>query len=227
VLAQSRPPAGTPPDERLREEAKREPVKVADTDSKGVDMTTKTRAVAACAFVAGVLSGCASPTPAPLPPVCVDFDPPQFLAGMQYRPGGPVVSANNIRMTVQPLRLPNGTSVAEVARVEQPRVFFGTGQALRTDNITVEFDFSGLPTAPSQVSLAYLDLGGVENVAVNGSTVFAGQLPTTPNPIGGAGVRVTSSAVTGGTTGTVSFRGPIKTLRIGGQEFWIDQVCAR
>jgi hypothetical protein len=189
-------------------------------------MTTRTRAVAACVFVVGVLSGCAS-QPAPPAPVCVDFDPPQFLAGMQYRPGGPVVNANNIRMTVQPLRLPNGTSVAEVARVEQPRVFFGTGQALRTDNITVEFDFSALPTAPSRVSLAYLDLGGVENVAVNGSTVFAGQLPATPNPIGGAAVRVTSSAVTGGTTGTVSFRGPIRTLRVGGQEFWIDQVCAR
>ena len=189
-------------------------------------MTTRTRAVTACAFVVGVLSGCAS-QPAPPTPVCVDFDPPQFLAGMQYRPGGPVVNANNIRMTVQPLRLPNGTSVAEVARVEQPRVFFGTGQALRTENIAVEFDFSALRSAPSQVSLAYLDLGGVENVAVNGSTVYVGQLATTPNPLGGAAVRVTSSAVTGGTSGRISFRGPVKTLRIGGQEFWIDQVCAR
>jgi hypothetical protein len=185
-----------------------------------------TGALVSCALVAGVVTGCAS-QPSPPPPVCVDFDPPQFLAGMQFRPGGPVVSANNVRMTVQPLRLLNGTSVANVARVEQPRVFFGTGQALRTDNITVEFDFTSLPAAPSRISLAYLDLGGVENVAINGSAVYAGQLPTAPKPLGGAAARVTSSPVTGGVTGTVTFRGPIRTLRIGGQEFWIDQVCAR
>jgi hypothetical protein len=198
-----------------------------------MDMTIKPAALVSCAVFLGVLTGCASAPPRPRP-VCVDFDPPQFLAGTQYpspgqAPGATVFTTNGIRGSIHPFLLATGASLFEAARIEQPPVFFGSGQAIRTNNITLEFDFGSLPFTPSEVMVAYLDLGGSENLAVNGtpSPIFVGQLPAAPNPIGGAAITVTAAPVTGGTTGTLILRGPVKTLRIGGQEFWIDQVCAR
>ena len=93
--------------------------------------------------------------------------------------------ANGIRASIHPFLNANGSTTFGAARVEQPLVFFGTGQALRTINVALEFDFtalrSRLPRCRSRISTS----AGFENVAVNGSPVFVGQLPTTPNPIGG------------------------------------------
>src|SRR4029079_3374402 len=72
----------------------------------------------------------------------------------------------------------------------------------------------------------YLDLGGTENLAVNGSAVFVGDIAAAPPAIGGVAVSVTAGPVPGGTRGTVVLTGNITSLRIGGQELWIDNICA-
>ncbi len=163
---------------------------------------------------------------------CVDFEPP-LVAGTQYGqpvgqlPGTVIFTTNGIPVSVHDFLFLNAGGTFNLARIEPPPVPFGSGQTIRTNNINLEFDFSPIGFPTSQVQFEFLDLGGLENISVNGSPIFAGELAAAPNPIGGVGISVTTVPVTGGKRGTVTLTGVVKTLRIGGQEFWIDQVCAR
>lgn len=48
-----------------------------------------------------------------------------------------------------------------------------------------------------------------------------------PNTIGGVNVSVSITPVTSGKKGIVILTGAVQKLRVGGQEFWIDNICAR
>ena len=56
--------------------------------------------------------------------------------------------------------------------------------------------------------------------------MFVGDVASAPPTLGGVAVSVTASPVAGGTRGTVVLTGNITSLRIGGQELWIDNICA-
>src|SRR5215210_1432037 len=98
--------------------------------------------------------------------------------------------------------------------------------SLRTININMLFDLQNLGFPVRRVTLSYLDLGGYENLAVNASGIYRGQIAAAPAFLGNANVSVTSAATpppVSGRTGTVTITGPlIKSFLIGGQEFWID-----
>ena len=171
--------------------------------------------------------------PVPGSVACVDFEPPLTL-GTQY--GTPVgqnsgdvafTTANGITVRVLDFHFTGGGGAYNLARIEAAPVPFGSGQCIRTNNINLEFDFSLIGFATSQVQFEFLDLGGSENISVNGSSIFTGELAAVPSPIGGVSISVTTVPVTGGKKGTVTLTGVVKTLKIGGQEFWIDNVCAR
>jgi hypothetical protein len=98
---------------------------------------------------------------------------------------------------------------------------------MRTNNINLEFDFSGVGFTPSAVRFEFLDLGGFENISVNDSAIFAGELASAPNPIGGVDISVSTTPVAGDRKGVVILTGAVQKLKVGGQEFWIDNVCAR
>ncbi|HEX7041127.1 MAG TPA: hypothetical protein VF202_13495, partial [Trueperaceae bacterium] len=102
----------------------------------------------------------------------------------------------------------------------------GTDQDMGTNNINLAFDFTQLQFEPAKVTLDFLDLGGFENLAVNGSTLFAGELSAAPATVGGATVTVTTTPVPGGVSGTLELTGAIDMVQVGGQEFWLDDVCA-
>jgi len=72
----------------------------------------------------------------------------------------------------------------------------------------------------------FLDMGGFENISVNGSPMFTGDISAVPGSLGGAAVSVSSTPAAGGKTGLVTLAGAIQKLRVGGQEFWINNVCA-
>ena len=167
--------------------------------------------------------------------VCVDFEPPLAL-GTQY--GKPVgqqpgdvafTTANGIPVTVWDFKYTGGGGTFGLARIESAPASFGSGQSMRANNINLEFDFSHLGFQPSVVDFEFFDQGGFENLDVNGSPspVFAGELSTAPTPIGGANLSISTVPATGGKKGTAKLLGKVTTLRIGGQEFWIDNVCAR
>jgi hypothetical protein len=176
-------------------------------------------------------TGTPTPTPPPTTTVCVDFEAPLVL-GTQY--GTPIGQApgdlaftttNGVSVTVQDFTHASGTAFNE-AIVETPPVPFGSGQSLRSNNINLEFDFSSIGFTARAVTVEFLDLGGSENLTVDGNPVYAGDLSGVPSTIGGVGVAVTTASVSGGLTGTLTLSGSVSRLLIGGQEFWIDNICA-
>jgi hypothetical protein len=173
-----------------------------------------------------------SPTPEPPTQVCVDFEPP-LVAGTQYgtpagqAPGAVVFTTNGIPVSIQNFNFVGGGGGFNSAEIEAATASFGSGQIIRTNNLNLEFDFTAVGFPVSQVQFEFLDLGGSENVSVNGSPIFAGDIASTPGTLGGVNVTVTSAPVPSGKKGTVTFTGAVSRLRIGGQEFWIDQVCMK
>ncbi len=97
--------------------------------------------------------------------------------------------------------------------------------------MSVVFDFTSLPFQVSQVTFEFAELignVGLENLQVNGESMFVGQLPNAPTDIA-QGVTLTVEIVQRPNviSGTVTLAGPINSLLIGGQELWIDNVTAR
>jgi hypothetical protein len=175
------------------------------------------------------LAGCG-----PKKVVCLDFEPPLAL-GTQYgapvgqAPGDVAFTTNGVPVSVWDFVFTNGGGTFNLAQVDMAPVSFGIGQSIRLNNMNMELDFSGVGFQVSEVTVEFLDLGGFENLSVNGnpSPPFAGEFSAAPNPIGGIGLVVSTTPVTGGTQGTLTLTGQVNTLRIGGQEFWVDNVCAR
>jgi hypothetical protein len=164
--------------------------------------------------------------------VCVDFEPP-LTFGTQYgtpagnSPGDVVFTTNGIPVSVENFDYGGGGGTFNLAYIDTATSFFGKGQTIRTNNINLQFDFSNVGFKIAQVDLEFLDLGGSENLSVNGSTIYAGELTSAPSSIGGVTLVFTTTPVPGGEKGNLTLKGAVKTLIIGGQEFWIDNVCAK
>ena len=191
--------------------------------------TRFTLLVSLAVVFASALAGCSSPPPAS--PVCVDFEPPlalgtQYGAPAGHAPGTVVFTSNGIPVSVYDFFFVGGGSTFNFAEIDAAPFPFSPGQSINTNNINLEFDFSGLSFEATALRLSYLDLGGHENLSVNGSPLHIGELSAAPTPMGGVNVTVSTVAVPGGQRGNVSLSGTVKRLRIGGQEFWLDQVCA-
>ena len=102
---------------------------------------------------------------------------------------------NGIPVSVHDFNFTGGGGTFNVAYIDLAPVPFGSGQSMRTNNINLEFDFSGIGFAPNEVRFEFLDLGGFENVSVNGSPIFAGELTSVSNPIGGVNISVSTTPV--------------------------------
>ena len=164
--------------------------------------------------------------------VCVDFEAPLTVGTHYGSPAGHhdgdiVFTTNGIPVSVHVFNSVAGPGTFNEAHIDVAPVPFGSGQSIRLNNIDLEFDFSGIGFSPSEVKFEFLDLGGSESLSVNGSPIFAGELSAVPSPIGGVNVFVSTIPVTGGKKGIVILTGAVQKLRVGGQEFWIDNVCAR
>jgi hypothetical protein len=165
---------------------------------------------------------------------CVDFESPLVL-GTKYgapvgnAPGTVVFTQDGMHVSVQDFVWTNGGGTFNFAQIEKPPVGVGSGQCLHANNINLEFDFTGLGPQPMTVQFEFLDLGGFENISVNGDPMppFAGELTTVGPSLGGVHISMTVTPVQGGKIGIVTLSGQVKTLRIGGQEFWLDNVCVR
>ena len=163
--------------------------------------------------------------------VCIGFEPP-LAAGTQYgapaghSSGDEVLVTNGIAMSVHDFNLLSGSTAFNEASIDVAPIAFGSTQSLRLNNINVEFDFTGIGALVREVDFEFLDLGGHENLSVNGSPVFVGELSSIGGAIGGVMTSVTVTPVSGGQVGRVVLTGAIERVMVGGQEFWIDNVCA-
>ena len=165
---------------------------------------------------------------------CVEFDP-MPTAGTKYgnpvgnTPGQVVLDLpNGIKMSVHDLRHPSGGSDFNYGEIYAPPGPFGTGQSLRAGNISFEFDFTNVGFNVEQVQFYFADFGGHENFSINGQPVpiNAGELISVPSNIGGVDVDVPYDESPGNKKGIVTLTGSIEKFRIGGQELWIDNICA-
>jgi len=171
---------------------------------------------------------------APPPEVCsacVDFESPlalgtQYGATAGHKSGDVVLTINGIKMSVHDFELVGGGVVFDVAYIDNVSFLSSNGQNIRASNINLEFDFSGIGFQTSEVQFQFLDAGGNENISINGSSLFVGDIASVVSPIGGVSIMVYTSPLSNG-EGIVILKGAVKTLRIGGQEFWIDNVCAK
>jgi len=108
-------------------------------------------------------------------------------------------------------------------RIEPAKTFFGVVRILRLNNMDIFVQFS----AAGDVTFKFLDLGGDVNLRVNGySTVIErgdmGMMPAMVTP--DVSCTVTATPVPGGHKGIVKLTGPVATLQVGGQEFWLDDI---
>lgn len=168
---------------------------------------------------------------APQRRACVDFEPP-LAAGTKYgasagqSPGDLAFAGGGIPVTIENFTDGAGNLQFNEAYIEgQPQQSLN-GQSLRSNNINLKFDFASLPFAVGEVSLKFADLGGIENIVIDGTSSFVGNIGALPLVIGNASPSVLLMPITGGSGGTARIVGQMGSFAIGGQELWIDEVCA-
>jgi hypothetical protein len=165
---------------------------------------------------------------------CVQFNVPPlnatFGAPVGTVPGSLVWIETGIRVSVNNFTTGTGGTAYNSLRIESPPAAFtlGAGKTGHANNISLGFDFTFLPIVPHTVRFQFLHQGGVENLGVNGSPVFVGQLTAPPATINGVSVISSWAPVAGGSQGTVSLGGgpAIANVKIGGQFLWLESVCA-
>lgn len=161
---------------------------------------------------------------------CVDFEKP-LVVGTTYggqggqRPGDAIFNTANINVRVAEFIFTNGGKTFGFAQIANGNLT-GGDQVLRVNNVNLEFDFSKLGFETAQVTFDYFKQGGFENLVVNGDT-YVGNLAQAKNTLGGVAVSVSEVVLGSGRRGTVLLKGAVKTLAIGGQEFMLDNVCAK
>jgi hypothetical protein len=170
--------------------------------------------------------------------ICIDFEEPTFKLNTVYGPQvgqkeGDVIftTIDNIVAKIFPINFGEGNSLG-IAMIQQvPEIFNKSQQCLSVSNITIQFDYSNLDQLPSQVTVDFFDQGGTENLSVNDSDPFIGDLSEPPAELGGVTISVVMGTGDNSGTGTLTLTGtdkaPIKTFSIAGQEFFIDNVCSK
>ena len=166
-----------------------------------------------------------------LAPACVEFNVPPlgtvFGAPIPNPPGAVVFVENGVKVSVNRFYDFALNPYYNWARIEMPPLPFGAGKTARSNNINIGFDYSALPFVPKAVRFRWLDLGGFENLFVNGVGPYVGELDAAAIVIAGITVTPNSWPVVGGDEGTITLSGGlIHKFQVGGQELWIDQVCA-
>ncbi|MFO1143063.1 MAG: hypothetical protein U1E59_11820 [Amaricoccus sp.] len=180
---------------------------------------------------------CAPPPPARR--VCLDFDTipaTDFGAIAGQSPGDPAFSDQRVAVTVETLATPAPSAFGDVH--VRPAAGVGSGNATRFRNASFRFDLSGLPFTPASLSFVFDYRGGFYSFATDTSPhpvttadkILDRPVPSPLPPIGASSVSIAQvPSVSGGThqAGTMTLSGGApRWLEIGGQELWIDHLCA-
>lgn len=156
---------------------------------------------------------------------CVEFESQamsaQFGNGIN-NPGDVIFTEDNIPVSVEFFEWSSGGGTFGTASVIDGSSSFGTAHAMWTSNINLVFDFSMLGFIPNRVVFDFTDSGGEENISVNGSPIYAGELMGAPMPPG-----IAVQFVNMGSFWRATLSGQITSLLVGGQEFALDNICAR
>jgi hypothetical protein len=176
-------------------------------------------AALATAAYTGADSGALSPTGVASPD-CVDFEglalAATYVVGDVFLDSGAVVSA-------QPFVWSDGTPTSGgFAMAVNSGLAGGSGLEMAVNNINLAFDFGGVL---SGLFLRFGEYGGNLNIEVNGDfRNFEDFADIDGLTFGGTTVAVTNG--NGNDAGTLRLSGPLTEFALGGQELWIDDLCA-
>ena len=177
-----------------------------------------------------VFASCHLPSPAP----CVDFGAPLVL-GTVYgsstglAPGSIAFTTAGIPVILRRFTMSSGNNSFGFAQLVNPPFVFASGQSLRLNNISVEFYFGNAQPVVQMATLAFLDTGGNENLSINGAQ-YVGDIRSVPPSLAGVSISVSTvplSPPSLGVSGRLTLKGVIHTFAVGGQEFWIDDLCVK
>lgn len=99
-------------------------------------------------------------------------------------------------------------------------------QALWLCNVNVGLDLSSYSEYPQCVRFDYWQSGGNLNLEINGDLLNEEEVQDFDGQVAGdVVVRVISDPDAYGYCGTVELRGVVQSLKVGGQEFYIDNLC--
>ncbi|MET0396086.1 MAG: hypothetical protein ABW277_04615 [Longimicrobiaceae bacterium] len=184
------------------------------------------------------------PIPPDSPGQCMSFDSlpvgTRWGASVGTPKGSIVHKENNIDMWVTDFLPASGTAWYQDAVIRSapyPDVLIN--RALLLDKIGVVFDFSAFQFAIDRVTFRFVDRSTVENLAVDGSPVYIGQVAAWPTPIVRSMILhdvVLDLRAGIPTRGEVTIYGDLNSVRVGGAGeepitstdmpgLWLDKVC--
>ncbi len=150
-------------------------------------------------------------------PDCVDFEDPTlgtvFNVGDTFMDSGVNIEVGEF------FWYSGGSTTTGTATIQNTGQAGGSGQDINCNNVNLAFDFS-YPL--DGLSLLYGYYGGDLNININGVLEKALNPASIPSPISGVNVVNTDF---GSDKGMLTLSGTINSFAIGGQEFWIDDVC--
>jgi len=158
---------------------------------------------------------------------CMGFE--TFTPNIQH-PVGTTHTHNDLFAELIGFQWDDGTwSFGGTATAVNSDFAHGSGQEVNLNNINLRYIFD--VKQPYIVVLRYADNGGNINLGINGILNNTQNLSDLDGlNIGGVEVIVTryfnANPPQNGHHGTVTLVGPIEKFAIGGQEFWVDDVCA-
>lgn len=162
---------------------------------------------------------------------CVLFTPLQV--GQQFTantnsPGDEIFVESGVHVTLELFQFSSGGTAFNGAIVENDN----NGKFVSLNNINMRFDFGSLGFSPTEVTFRISDFGGTENIAVNNNKVVIGEISQNFNGqtiAPGIVFNFTPSSPTNQSSGigtVTALTGDIKSFQIGGQEFFLYEVCA-
>jgi hypothetical protein len=155
----------------------------------------------------------------------MDFE--SFPLGSEYFVGNNL-TYNGIYGEFTAFQSPDGSwDNGGVASIEDTNNANGSGQEVNLNNINLRYIFQA--DQPSIAFFRYADSGGNINLGINGFLNNTNDLSDLNGMVvNGVGIIVTRHDDPGPAIrhrGTVTLAGPIERFGVGGQEFWVDDVC--
>jgi len=162
---------------------------------------------------------------------CVKFDGiginTEYGNGINF-PGDVIIVEDGIEVSVVDFFWDPTTTHFGNCKIVDPFPGFGDGPLMSVNNINLLFNFN--PIAPSSlISLEFADFGGFENLEINGHQIFIDELSWNlpGNPAPDITLFYSTNLTTQGFLRTkLLIYGDVRTLLIGGQEFFIDNICS-
>lgn len=152
---------------------------------------------------------------------CVKFS--NLTPGDTYDVGD-TITDSQADIAVEEYQWPNGTWTTNGrAKVDDRNFAQGSGNDLNSNNVNLNFQFD-YPL--DKISLKFGELGGNNNIKVNGTFQNVGNLvDLNGNTINGVQITVNASQQGNNWYGTMELDGTINGFVIGGQELWLDDIC--